>query len=107
MPIVAPAPSIKYKLVVPKELYPKINETLQGFANACNQILVAKKPNCWNTAKLQYQVYRPNLCSYGLIANHVWQAIASVLYFNYGIPPANGLASRYSTAVAERKEASS
>jgi IS605 OrfB family transposase len=59
---------------------PKIDETLRGFADACNQILdVAKRDNCWNTTKLHHKVYKPVREATGLKANHVCQAIRRVI----------------------------
>jgi putative transposase len=72
--------SVKCKLIVPVEYRPKIDETLQGFADACNQILeVAKRDQCWNTTKLHHKVYKPVREVTGLKANHVCQAIRRVI----------------------------
>ena len=72
--------SVKCKLVVPIEYRPKIDETLRGFADACNQILaVAKRDNCWNTTKLHHKVYKQVREATGLKANHVCQAIRRVI----------------------------
>jgi putative transposase len=72
--------SVKCKLIVPVEYRPKIDETLRGFADACNQILaVAKRDNCWNTTKLHHKVYKPVREATGLKANHVCQAIRRVI----------------------------
>jgi len=72
--------SVKCKLIVPPEIRPQIDETLEGFALACNQILeVAKNENCWNTTKLHHLVYMPVKASTGLKANHVCQAIRRVI----------------------------
>ncbi len=72
--------SVKCKLIVLVEFRPKIDETLRGFADACNQILeVAKRENCWNTTKLHHKVYKPVRESTGLKANHVCQAIRRVI----------------------------
>jgi putative transposase len=72
--------SVKCKLIVPVEFRPKIDETLRGFADACNQILaVAKRDNCWNTTKLHHKVYKPVREATGLKANHVCQAIRRVI----------------------------
>ncbi|MHC5719409.1 MAG: hypothetical protein ACYTX0_47015, partial [Nostoc sp.] len=50
--------SVKCKIQVPVELRSEIDRTLQGFADACNQILeVAKREKCWNTIKLHHLVY--------------------------------------------------
>lgn len=72
--------SVKCKLVVPVELRSEIDRTLQGFADACNQILeVAKRDKCWNTTKLHHKVYKDVRSSTGLKANHVCQAIRRVI----------------------------
>ncbi|MBD0302289.1 MAG: IS200/IS605 family element transposase accessory protein TnpB [Tolypothrix sp. T3-bin4] len=72
--------SVKCKLEVPVELRSKIDRTLQGFADACNQIYeVAKRENCWNTTKLHHLVYKPVREASGLKANHVCQAIRRVI----------------------------
>lgn len=72
--------SVKCKLIVPVEYRHKIDETLQGFADACNQILeVAKREKCWNTTKLHHLVYKPVREATGLKANHVCQAIRRVI----------------------------
>jgi IS605 OrfB family transposase len=72
--------SVKCKLVVPIEYRPKIDETLRGFADACNQILaVAKRDNCWNTTKLHHKVYKQVREATELKANHVCQAIRRVI----------------------------
>ena len=72
--------SVKCKLIVPVKYRPKIDETLRGFADACNQILdVAKRDNCWNTTKLHHKVYKPVREATGLKANHVCQAIRRVI----------------------------
>jgi IS605 OrfB family transposase len=72
--------SVKCKLQVPVELRHEIDRTLQGFADACNQIYeVAKRENCWNTTKLHHKVYKPVKASTSLKANHVCQAIRRVI----------------------------
>ncbi|MUG94491.1 IS200/IS605 family element transposase accessory protein TnpB [Scytonema sp. UIC 10036] len=72
--------SVKCKIEVPVELRQKIDATLQGFADACNQILeVAKREKCWNTTKLHHLVYKPVREATGLKANHVCQAIRRVI----------------------------
>ena len=72
--------SVKCKIIVPVEFQPKIDETLRGFADACNQILeVAKRENCWNTTSLHHKVYQPVRAATGLKANHVCQAIRRVI----------------------------
>jgi len=72
--------SVKCQLIVPVEYRPKIDETLQGFADACNQILeVAKCEKCWNTTQLHHKVYKPVRVATGLKANHVCQAIRRVI----------------------------
>jgi IS605 OrfB family transposase len=72
--------SVKCKLQVPTELRSEIDRTLQGFADACNQIYeVAKREKCWNTTKLHHLVYKPVREATGLKANHVCQAIRRVI----------------------------
>ena len=72
--------SVKCKLTVTVEYQPKIDETLQKNADACNQILaVAKRDKCWNTTKLHHKVYKPVREATGLKANHVCQAIRRVI----------------------------
>jgi len=72
--------SVKCKLIVPPNIRPQVDETLEGFALACNQILeVAKRENCWNTTKLHHLVYKPVREATGLKANHVCQAIRRVI----------------------------
>lgn len=51
---------VKCKLLVSSNFRPQIDETLKGFAGACNQILfVAKPEKCSNTAKLHHQADKP------------------------------------------------
>ncbi|MEG4634370.1 transposase [Microcoleus sp. AR_TQ3_B6] len=72
--------SVKCKLPVTVELRCEIDRTLQGFADACNQILeVARSEDCWNTTKLHHKVYKPVREATGLKANHVCQAIRRVI----------------------------
>ncbi|MFB2894205.1 RNA-guided endonuclease InsQ/TnpB family protein [Aerosakkonemataceae cyanobacterium BLCC-F50] len=72
--------SVKCKLQVPVNLRQEIDRTLQGFADACNQIYeVATAENCWNTTKLHHKVYKPVREATGLKANHVCQAIRRVI----------------------------
>lgn len=72
--------SVKCKLQVPVGLRTEIDRTLQGFANACNQVYkIAKRENCWNTTKLHHLVYKPVKASTELKANHVCQAIRRVI----------------------------
>ncbi|MEA5597480.1 transposase [Rivularia sp. UHCC 0363] len=72
--------SVKCKLQVPVELRQEIDVTLQGFADACNQIYeVAKRDNCWNVTSLHHKAYKPTRESTGLKANHVCQAIRRVI----------------------------
>jgi len=72
--------SVRCKLIVPVELRQNIDRTLQGFADACNQILdTAKREKCWNTTKLHHWVYQPVRAATGLKANHVCQAIRRVV----------------------------
>ncbi|MEH2064295.1 MAG: RNA-guided endonuclease TnpB family protein [Nostoc sp.] len=72
--------SVKCKLIVLPNFRGEIDRTMEGFANACNQILeVAKRENCWNTTKLHHLVYKPVREATGLKANHVCQAIRRVI----------------------------
>ncbi|WP_242055182.1 hypothetical protein [Scytonema hofmannii] len=72
--------SVKCKLIVPSNFVGEIDRTMEGFADACNQILeVAKRENCWNTTKLHHLVYKPVREATGLKANHVCQAIRRVI----------------------------
>lgn len=72
--------TVRCKLIVPTNFRHKVDETLIGFADACNQILaIAKRDNCWNTTKLHHKVYKPTREFTGLKANHVCQAIRSVI----------------------------
>ncbi|MEH1856408.1 MAG: transposase [Nostoc sp.] len=72
--------SVKCKLVVLPDFHGEIDRTMEGFADACNQILeVAKRENCWNTTKLHHLVYKPVREATGLKANHVCQAIRRVI----------------------------
>lgn len=72
--------SVKCKLIVPSDVRPQIDETLEGFALACNQILgIATRENCWNTTKLHHLSYYSVKGETGLKANHVCQAIRRVI----------------------------
>jgi putative transposase len=72
--------SVKCKLIVLPNFCGEIDRTMEGFANACNQILeVAKRENCWNTTKLHHLVYKPVREATGLKANHACQAIRRVI----------------------------
>jgi putative transposase len=72
--------SVKCKLQVPVELRPEIDATLEGFADACNQILNTAKTNKqWNTVKLHHLVYKPVREATGLMSNHVCMAIRRVV----------------------------
>lgn len=72
--------SVSCKLQVPIELRQEIDRTLQGFADACNQILeVAKRENCRNVTKLHHLTYYTVRLTTGLKANHVCQAIRRVV----------------------------
>ncbi|MGF1936968.1 MAG: RNA-guided endonuclease InsQ/TnpB family protein [Nostoc sp. ChiQUE02] len=72
--------SVKCKLIVPSNFVGEIDRTMEGFADACNQILeVAKRENCWNTTKLHHLVYKSVREATGLKANHVCQAIRRVI----------------------------
>jgi putative transposase len=72
--------SVSCKLQVPVELRPRIDVTLQGFSDACNQILeVAKGEKIRNTTKLHHLTYYIVRAQTGLKANHVCQAIRRVV----------------------------
>jgi IS605 OrfB family transposase len=72
--------SVKCKLQVTVEMRSEIDRTLQGFADACNQIYeIAREQKCWNTTKLHHLVYKPIREATGLKANHVCQAIRRVI----------------------------
>lgn len=71
--------SVKCKLQVPTEMCQEIDQTLQGFADACNLILATAKENKqWNTTKLHHLVYKPVRVATGLSSNHVCMAIRRV-----------------------------
>ncbi|MBF2020951.1 MAG: IS200/IS605 family element transposase accessory protein TnpB [Hydrococcus sp. C42_A2020_068] len=71
---------VRCKLIVPVEFRHQIDETLSGFAAACNYILdVAKQEKCWHTTKLHHKVYKATREQTGLKANHVCQAIRRVI----------------------------
>jgi len=72
--------SVKCKLIVPSNVRPEIDATLEGFAVACNQILaVAQAERCYNTTKLHHLTYYAVRAATGLKANHVCQAIRRVV----------------------------
>lgn len=72
--------SVKCKLQVPQELCQEIDLTLDGFANACNQILdIAEEAKQWNTTKLHHLAYKPVREATGLSSNHVCMAIRRVV----------------------------
>jgi putative transposase len=72
--------SVKCKLIVPAEMRSEIDATLQGFADACNQILdAAKEAKQWNTVKLHHLAYKPVRAATGLSSNHVCMAIRRVV----------------------------
>lgn len=72
--------SVKCKIQVPAELRSEIDQTLQGFANACNLILnTAKERKQWNTTKLHHLTYKPVREATGLSSNHVCMAIRRVV----------------------------
>jgi IS605 OrfB family transposase len=57
-----------------------MDATLQGFSDACNQILdAAKEAKQWNTTKLHHLVYKPVREATGLSSNHVCMAIRRVV----------------------------
>jgi hypothetical protein len=50
----------------------EIDQTLQGFSDACNQILqVAHAERCYNTTKLHHLTYYTVKATTGLKANHI------------------------------------
>jgi IS605 OrfB family transposase len=58
----------------------EIDQTLQGFSDACNQILqVAHAERCYNTTKLHHLTYYTVKATTGLKANHICQAIRRVI----------------------------
>lgn len=72
--------SVSCKLEVPINVKQAINDTLAGFADACNQILAtAQQANCRNTTKLHHLTYYTVRAATGLKANHVCQAIRRVV----------------------------
>ncbi|RUR74920.1 transposase [Chlorogloeopsis fritschii PCC 6912] len=72
--------SVKCKLQVPVELRYEIDRTLQGFADACNQILnTAKEHKQWNTTKLHHLSYKTVREDTGLSSNHICMAIRRVV----------------------------
>jgi len=72
--------SVSCKLQVPDDVRPIIDRTMDGFAEACNQILVAASLHkCYNTTKLHHLTYKPVKEATGLKANHICQAIRRVI----------------------------
>ncbi len=72
--------SVSCKLQVPDNVQPTIDRTMEGFADACNQILVAAQLHkCYNATKLHHLTYKAVREATGLKANHVCQAIRRVL----------------------------
>ncbi|GAB4183872.1 MAG: RNA-guided endonuclease TnpB family protein [Coleofasciculaceae cyanobacterium] len=72
--------SVSCKLQVPNNVRPAIDRTMEGFAEACNQILVAAQSHkCYNATKLHHLIYKTVREATGLKANHVCQAIRRVL----------------------------
>ena len=72
--------TVRCKLIIPINFQDQVDETLVGFADACNQILaVAKRDHCWNTTKLHHKVYKTTREATGLKSNHVCQAIRRVI----------------------------
>jgi len=102
--------SVKCKIQVPIELRSEIDRTLEGFADACNQILeVAKREKCWNTTKLHHLVYKPVRASTGIKANHVCQAIRRVIGNVKAVkqvhPPGSTLCQSPAETLRERRKA--
>lgn len=72
--------SVSCKLQVPVKLRQDLDRTLQGFADACNQILeVAKTEKVKNTTKLHHLTYYTVKSLTGLKANHFCQAVRRVV----------------------------
>ena len=72
--------SVSCKLQVSNDVPPIIDRTMERFADACNQILVAAQLNkCYNATKLHHLTYKVVRETTGLKANHVCQAIRRVL----------------------------
>ena len=72
--------SVSCKLQVPNDVPPVIDCTMEGFADACNQILAAAQLHkCYNATKLHHLTYKAVRQATGLKANHVCQAIRRVL----------------------------
>jgi IS605 OrfB family transposase len=72
--------SVSCKLQVPVKLRQEIDQTLQAFADGCNQILqVSKDQKIRNTTKLHHATYYDVRAKTGLKANHVCQAIRRVI----------------------------
>jgi putative transposase len=71
--------TVSCKLEVAPNIAPEIDETLELFADACNQILkVAKEKKTSNVTKLHHLTYNNVRLMTGLKANHVCQAIRRV-----------------------------
>src|SRR5919199_3693768 len=72
--------SVSCKLQVPNDVPPVIDCAMEGFADACNQILAAAQLHkCYNATKLHHLTYKAVRQATGLKANHVCQAIRRVL----------------------------
>ena len=72
--------SVSCKLQVPDDVRATIDRTMEGFAKACNSVLVAAQLHkCYNTTKLHHLTYKAVREATGLKANHVCQAIRRVL----------------------------
>jgi len=72
--------SVSCKLQVPVKVRQEIDETLQRFADGCNQILeVSQREKIKNTTKLHHATYYDVRSKTGLKANHVCQAIRRVV----------------------------
>src|ERR687885_1326426 len=72
--------SVSCKLQVPNNVRPTIERTMEQFAQACNQILVAAQLHkCYNATKLHHLTYKLVREATALKANHVCQAIRRVL----------------------------
>lgn len=71
--------TVSCNLVVPEALRPRVDATLQAFADACNVVRgVAEATGTTNKVKLQHKVYRELRERFGLSSNLAIRAIARV-----------------------------
>ena len=72
--------TVSCKLEVTLDITPKIDKTLEQFADACNRILdTATMEGVTNKTKLHHLVYKPVRAATELKANHICQAITRVV----------------------------